>query len=265
MWVVIIALAVILFVLVHANLARARINKQLEASNITKDRFFSLIAHDLRSPISGAIGLSEVIRDGTEDIKNSRLNYYSKSLNSTLNEVNSLIENLLQWSHNETGRMSYYPKGQNVFEVIENTISLLKDVFAFKEIEVVNQVPNDLIIFSDSNMLSAIFRNILANSSKYTDTGGRVVISSDKLSASTEIYIEDNGIGIPSEKLNDLFNQKFAYSTPGTRQEQGTGLGLMLCKEFMTRHDGAIKVESIEGKGTKIILQFPSLPDSTEV
>lgn len=257
MWAVIIALAIILFILVHANLARARINRKLETSNITKDRFFSLIAHDLRSPLSGAIGLSEIIGDETEKLQGNRINYYAKSLNSTLNEVNSLVDNLLQWAQAETGRMSFVPENNNIQELVASTIVLLKDVFEIKDVEVKNQIPDNLILNCDKNMLSAIFRNILSNSSKFTESGGQIVVSSKIQSTYVEIVISDTGKGISPENLADLFDQKNAFTTLGTRQERGTGLGLLLCKDFMIRHSGTIRAESVEGKGTQIILHFP--------
>ncbi|MEA1875800.1 MAG: tetratricopeptide repeat-containing sensor histidine kinase [Bacteroidota bacterium] len=258
MGIVLLALVVILYFFFRTNRIKASINRQLEASNATKDKFFSLIAHDLRGPLSGAIGLSEVVRDKTNQLPDSHLSRCAISLNNSINDLYGLTENLLTWAQTESGRISFEPTSFNIHELANEAVSLSKELCLSKGISISNTIPIDLILTVDKNMISTIFRNLISNSLKYTDSGGQIVLSSTMIKGFVQIIISDTGCGISAERVKSLFDPGKVYTTLGTRNERGSGLGLLLCKEFVNRHQGSIRVESQLGKGTRIIMDLPA-------
>lgn len=257
--VIVAALGVILYILFQTNLIKAQINKELETSNMTKDRFFSIMAHDLRSPISGAIGLSGIIEEEGREIKESRIGYYAKTLQTTLTDVKDLIESILQWAQVESGRMLFNPTSASIRELADNAISLLKDLSEAKGVLIQNKLPEDLHMVVDQNMLGTVFRNLISNGIKHTETGGLITVSCKSDDDSVVFEIADSGTGIPKEQLDKLFDNNYVFTTPGTRKERGTGLGLILCKEFVDQHQGTIQVESEPGKGTRVLISLPKL------
>jgi len=255
------AFAVILYIFYRTNRIKASINKQLEANNATKDRFFSLIAHDLRSPLSGAVGLSEIVRDETNQLPDNYLSRCAISLNNSLIDLYGLTENLLTWAQSESGGISFHPASFNIHNLADEAVSLSKELCVSKGISISNTIPKDIILTVDKNMISTIFRNLISNSSKYTDSGGEILVSSTLIKGFIEIVISDTGSGISEDRVKSLFDPSKIFTTLGTRNERGSGLGLLLCKEFVNRHQGSIKVESQLGKGTRMILSFPFIGD----
>ncbi len=251
------ALGIILFILFYTNLSKEKMNMELEASNQIKDKFFSLMAHDLRSPISGAIGLSQILEDEGKSIENSRLPYYARKLNSTLTEIKDLIENLLQWAQSESGRMSYEPESSKIKELADDAISLLTDISEAKCIVIHNFIPEDIYFDVDRNMFSTVFRNLISNGLKHTESGGEIRLEASLTQSALNVSIADTGTGIPPDKLQKLFDHKEIFTTPGTRKERGTGLGLLMCQEFVHQHKGTIEVNSEVNKGTIVKISLP--------
>lgn len=218
----------------------------------TKDKLFSIIAHDLKSPIQGLLGLSEL---ALEDLDNSS----SEDLRDDLTEIRNssqilykLIENLLEWSRFQTGRIQIQPRTLNTLILVDNVIKGLIQNARLKKIKINNNVNPGHFIVGDENLLHSLFHNLIANSIKFTEVGGEININSFDENDKIKFVIEDNGIGIMPENLEKIFKFDSSLTTIGTNNEKGSGLGLVLCKEIVQAHKGNINLESEVGKGTRI-------------
>lgn len=236
---------------------------QLRQSNITKDKFFSIIAHDLKGPFSSILGFSKLLKDDFEEFEVSKqkeiLDYIYESAINTYD----LLENLLTWSRSQNGTIEFNPENVNVFLLCKRIVELMEQQALDKEIIIENKVVVNLMARADINMLSLILRNLISNALKFTPRGGLVTISANQLenkshSNLVEISVEDNGLGISKTKQDMLFSISENVSSHGTEREQGTGLGLVLCKEFIEKHQGRIFVESKEKLGSKFTFTIPS-------
>ncbi len=233
--------------------------KKLRLANQTKDRLFSIIGHDLRNPI-GAIKsiLDELVAPDSpfdEESKNEILKDLSESAQNTY----ILLENLLCWAKNQSGDIQFKPERIKIRELIKQNTGLLNHNAQSKQISI--KLPNldDVEIFADKNMINTVIRNLLSNAIKFTPEGGEIRISTkinDKKD-NIQLFIEDTGVGIPKENIDKLFDSNIHFSTYGTHDEKGSGLGLILCKEFIEMHNGTIHVESVQGKGSTFIIDFP--------
>lgn len=234
--------------------------EQLKESNSTKDRFFSLISHDLRGPFSSLLGFSQLVLDDFENLINQsvELKQYLVTINSSAKNVYNLLNNLLQFSRFQTGRYNFNPVRFNLSDLIIRNIELLKGNALKKEIEIENNVCKDCFISADQDMIGSAIQNLLTNSIKFTSRGGKVCIcSSVKDKKEIEIIVEDNGIGMSEETLAKLFRIDIIQTTAGTEKEAGTGLGLLIIKECVEKNHGRITVESTPGKGSKFIITLP--------
>jgi len=235
----------------------------LRESNATKDKFFAIIAHDLKNPFNTMLGFSNLLIKNFDSQDVQEQKQYLAYLNHDIQNTYKLLENLLMWSRSQRGTIDFYPEKENLFLLSEETISLLKRSAVNKSIELINKIPEDIYLKVDKNMLSIILRNLTANAIKFTKKGGTIEIGCrhvetygrTSLQANTffEIYVKDNGIGISKKKQARLFKISEEVSTKGTEGEVGTGLGLILCKEFVEKHGGKIWLESEEGKGSEFI------------
>jgi PAS domain S-box len=225
--------------------------KKLVELNATKDKLFSIIAHDLRTPFQALINLNELVMNKIEmndaNAAKKLLELNAKTTQQALN----LLENLLLWSRSQRGRLEFNPKRLNFKELTENILALLQINYTGKNIEVQICVEPFLEVRADEYMLNTVMRNLLSNAIKFTNKEGLIEISAIKNGAFIEISVDDNGVGIPSDKLESLFSIESNYTTSGTEKEKGTGLGLVICKDFVERHAGRIWAESEEGEGTK--------------
>lgn len=225
--------------------------KQLIELNATKDKFFSIIAHDLRGPLGAIMSFSELalqrIREGEFD----KIEKYCDLIHKSTEQSYNLLNNLLQWSRLQTGRIDFNPEPLNLQMVVEKVKNLLEANYREKKITIHVDIDPSLQINADHFMLDAIIRNILSNSIKYNNRNGIVTIHATGREDEVVVTIEDNGIGIKSENLDKLFKIESSFSTKGTNEETGTGLGLVLCKEFVELHGGNIWVESEPNVGTK--------------
>lgn len=232
-------------------------NEQLSILNSTKDRFFSIIAHDLRNPFHTVSGFAEVLIKDYKKLPAEKLERYLNLIYASSTSGNNLLENLLQWSRTQTGNISYTPTKINLSAIVEETMNLLEGNARSKNITVQSLIDQNITVFADENMLKTIFRNLISNATKFTPENGSITINYALSGSQVEVTVADTGIGIPPENLSKLFRIDTNVSTKGTANETGTGLGLILCKEFVEKHNGKIWVESENGKGSKFKFTLP--------
>jgi signal transduction histidine kinase len=232
-------------------------NQQLIVLNSTKDRFFSIIAHDLRNPFHTVKGFSEILLNDLENLEPEKVKRFIQLIYNSSTNGSNLLENLLQWSRSQTGRISYDPTHIALTTIVWETINLLEANANQKNIKILQNIDNEIVAFADENMLKTIFRNLISNAIKFTPNNGQIIIKAIAEESQLEVTIEDTGIGIPKDILPRLFQIETTVTTRGTAHEQGTGLGLILCKEFIEKHHGKIWVESIEDKGSQFKFTLP--------
>ncbi|MGQ7868982.1 PAS domain S-box protein [Sunxiuqinia sp. sy24] len=232
---------------------------RLRELNATKDKFFSIIAHDLKSPFSSIIGFSSLLADKVEIKDFTGLERYVQIIQQSAQNAMDLLLNLLEWSRSQTGRTQYNPEHIDCISLIEEATLLLNENAEQKSITLVKELPTKAPAFADHYMISTILRNLISNAIKFTNPGGQVTISAQQKKNGLMISVADDGVGIQQEALQKLFRIEESYSTPGTVNEMGTGLGLILCKEFVEKHQGQIFVESEVGKGSRFQFTIPKI------
>jgi|WetSurSiteA1Bulk_404760.scaffolds.fasta_scaffold00611_3 signal transduction histidine kinase len=233
--------------------------KELSELNIAKDKLFSIIAHDLKNPFLGILGFTEVLANSSGKYSEAERNKMIRFINNSAHNTYRLIENLLEWSRIQISGIKVVPAEIIADELISDTIETLLESAYQKNISVSLNVEQQIEIFSDEDMLKTIIRNLLSNAIKFTHKGGNITLDAVKTEKGLKISVQDNGLGIPENKLKNLFKIDKAASATGTEGEKGTGLGLILCKEFTDKLQGKITAESIVKKGTKITVEIPSL------
>jgi PAS domain S-box-containing protein len=226
-------------------------NEELKKLNSTKDKFFSIIAHDLRRPFQSLLGYSELLATEIESLSHEEIKQFGKGLNENLNSLFSLLENLLNWSMMQRNMLEYNPKKINLYDLVNKIIEILSKIAAGKNISLSNNIKKGTPVYADVDMLRSIVQNLIMNAIKFTPTEGRIIVSSVNKEGFVEVSIQDTGIGIETEKISRLFSFGSKFTTDGTAGEKGTGLGLPLCKEFIERNGGKVRVESEIGKGSK--------------
>jgi len=232
-------------------------NEKLSYELAAKDKFFAIIAHDLKNPFSSLIGFSEILDEEYHDLTEEERIEYIKIIRSVSKSSLDLLLNLLEWARLQTGKISFEPTRVNLSELIENELILLSNS-AFEKNVTINHSINDSIVYNmDPFMMSTVLRNLVSNAIKFTPSGGIIYISTMESETEVRIYVTDTGVGISQERIGKLFKVDSSFSTKGTNNESGTGLGLILCKEFIEKHDGLIEVESTVGKGTTFLIHLP--------
>lgn len=237
--------------------ALRRSESQLKELNSTKDKFFSIIGHDIKGVFSSVLVISELLVQRVQENNMEDLDQYSHMLNDVAKNGYALLENLLSWSRIQTGRLKYSPTDFLIVDVIRNVVELYKLNIDEKKIAINIEVNESAIVRADRFMLETILRNLISNAIKFTNPGGSINILAHQVEGVLRVSISDSGIGISAEDIPKLFRIETSYTTQGTNREMGTGLGLILCKEFVTRHKGDIWVESELGKGTTIHFTLP--------
>ena len=233
--------------------------EKLEKTNSEKDKFFSIIAHDLRSPFSGLIGLTEIIADDADNFTKDELAKMSNEINSSAKNLFKLLQNLLEWTQIQKGELGYSPAKLNVKGIVNQNINLIKNRIKQKSISVDLNIDETIYANVDENMLNSILRNLLSNAIKFTKKSGIISINAKKKDERMiEIAVSDTGIGMPEELKIKLFSLDKKVGRKGTEGEESTGLGLLLCKEFVEKHSGKIWVESEEGKGSTFYFTLPT-------
>lgn len=227
--------------------------EELKVLNSTKDKFFSIIAHDLRSPFQALLSSSELLATEIESLSQEDIRSFSRGLNDSLKNLFGLLENILHWSMMQRNMLDYNPVNLNLCDVVDKIIGVLNQSAIRKNISITNNVDAGVFVNADANMIRSVVQNLILNAIKFSKTEGRIIVSSIEKNGFVEISVQDSGIGIESEKSSMLFNFNTLFTTKGTEGEEGTGLGLPLCKEFVERNDGKIWVESELGKGSKFI------------
>jgi PAS domain S-box-containing protein len=223
----------------------------------TKDKFFNIVAHDLKNPFTSLLGSSELLYNNIDQMSADNIKKLALILNDSAKGGYSILQNLLDWSRSETGLLNFNPENINLRIVVNENLENVQLQVANKGISTISELSEDFFIFTDKNMINTVLRNLISNAVKYTYKKGTVVVRATKNTKECIITVKDSGIGIEKEKVETLFRLENSLSLPGTEKEQGTGLGLRLCKEFTERMGGRIWVESKEGKGSEFNFTIP--------
>ncbi|MCG8697243.1 MAG: HAMP domain-containing histidine kinase, partial [Bacteroidales bacterium] len=279
--VVIVVLAISLMFLYYTNLKKARRfsvilegrrkeserqRAELTDLNNIKDRFFSIISHDLRGPMSSLGGISLMIKQSIDTGNQNMLHEVVDYIDQTVVSLTGLLDNLLNWALNQQGQFPFKPERVDTKTTINEVVKMLSTVSILKDIKVELKLQKDLIIFADKNTLMTIFRNLLSNAYKFTPAKGTVSVTSRvNEEKKVEITITDSGVGIPEDKLDTIFHLHGDKSTRGTDNEKGVGLGLTLVQDFIKINGGKIEVNSTVGFGTSFTLYFPQIDDALNV
>ena len=225
--------------------------EELKILNATKDKFFSIIAHDLKSPFQGFLGTTELMSEEVNQFSNSDLSKLSSEMHKSAQSLLKLLKNLLDWAQIQNNTIDFEPKDCNLKKIVDQNLEIMGPIALQKGITVFNEVPENLKVFADENMLNSILRNLLSNSVKFTFRNGKIVINAKAASNNMlEISVRDTGIGMSENTIKKLFKIDEKIGTKGTDGEPSSSLGLLLCKEFVEKHGGKIRVESETGKGS---------------
>jgi PAS domain S-box-containing protein len=227
-----------------------KVYEELKELNKTKDKFFSIIAHDMRSPFVGLMGYSEILSNEYNSLTEEEKISFIKSIDELSHNAYNLLDNLLEWSRMQTGKIIFNPTDFKLRDELSPSITLLTQTAKNKNIILDCFIEDNILVKADKNMLPTIVRNLVSNAIKFTNSGGKISISSRLVNDLVEVSVRDSGVGIKKEILNNLFKMDKSISTKGTDNEEGSGLGLILCKEMVQMHGGNIWVESEPGKGT---------------
>jgi len=234
---------------------------KLKELNSAKDKLFSIIAHDLKNPLSGLIGLSEMLYEDFNIFDKEEMRKVVKDINDLSSSTYIMLENLLAWSRQQTGRIKYLPKEFDLSEMIQRNIINSANQAALKDIILISPPMDKTNIVADENMIDTIIRNLISNAIKFTNPGGTVAVTLRIIKDQAEITVKDNGIGMSEDTLKKIFLLESDVKSLGTSGEKGTGLGLILCKDFVERHNGTLKVESTLGKGSSFSISIPIQSD----
>ena len=235
--------------------------KELEELNATKDKFFTIIAHDLKNPFNTVIGLTELLMDRYDTYKDAKRKEFIYQINKFSNNVFNLLEDLLQWAKSQTGRIEINREKVDIYELVCENKALYDNKAIEKGIEIRSEVKSGEFAYIDRNMISTVLRNLICNSVKFTKSGGKIVIKVKHIDKHIEIEVSDTGIGIPESHISKIFSIDSSHSTMGTDEETGTGLGLIISKEFVKKNSGTINVISTEGVGSSFKFTVPIYND----
>jgi signal transduction histidine kinase/ligand-binding sensor domain-containing protein len=232
-------------------------NEKLTSLNETKDKLFSIIAHDLKNPFTSILGLHETLARRYDIMNDGKRKHMLGIVYNSSVKIFKLLETLLDWARTQTGKISFNPEEFVLNDLIDEIVVFIENLAREKNIEIKSTLTGRVMVFGDKNMINIVIRNLMTNAIKYTENG-KILITADAGSDSATVKIIDNGMGIGSEKAAVLFNSINSKSTFGTRGETGTGLGLIICKEFIERHGGTIAVASEIGKGSTFYFMIPN-------
>lgn len=249
----------------RAEQARVRMEKELLEQraqdlaelNANKDRFFSIISHDLRSPFNSLLGMSQLLRRMADTMERAEIQLFADRIYTAGRNVLTLLDNLLHWSQVQAGRMEFQPETLDLREVVQQTLSLFKESAANKEIRLTSTLEEPMVVYTDPLMVDTVIRNLVSNALKFTPAGGEVRLLAHPRGEMVAVSVQDTGVGISPTNQAKLFRLDVTHSTLGTAEEQGTGLGLLLCKELVEKQGGAIWIESEVGAGTTFTFTVP--------
>jgi len=238
-------------------------NEELEKTNAVKDKFLSIIAHDLKSPFNSIVGYCDLLVERVQEEDYDGIGKFAEIISQSSHRAVNLLMNLMEWAQSQTGRMEFNPEHFEMKSLINEMEFLFEDIAIQKNIILNKVLPITSPVFADKAMIGTVLRNLIANAIKFTEPGGKIMISAEVKRNGLTVSVADSGIGIPKNRIETLFSIDESYSTPGTNNEKGTGLGLILCKEFIEKHGGRIWVESNRDgssgkKGTSFHFTIPT-------
>jgi signal transduction histidine kinase len=231
---------------------------ELEQANATKDKFFSIIAHDMKDNFGGLLGYAEVLSNDFERFDDTERKTMSDVILDVSNQLYKLLQNLLEWAKIQTGNMSINPSTFPLAAFMQDEFTLLGEMAKQKQQTLTFKPTQEIMVNADESMLSTVLRNVVINAIKYTPNNGNIFVSIEKQDNKAYIKVVDTGVGISAENLTRLFRVNESVKTYGTNQEPGTGLGLILCKEFLKRNGGDISITSTVGEGTEVLFYVPA-------
>jgi len=232
-------------------------NVKLEHLNTTKDKFIKILAHDLRNPFNAILGYSEMLTQNYSNYDDVKRQKFIKSIYESSANTYKLLEDLLEWAKSQQNNNHFNPKNLNLIYLVEDCIELTYYSAINKKIEIITEIEKDLVVFAEEEMLLTILRNLLTNAIKFTPLNGYIKIKAVEENSYINISVSDSGIGMTSKTLDSLFKVGETKLTQGTADEIGTGFGLLICKEFVEKHRGKIRVESKLGEGSTFYVIFP--------
>ena len=230
---------------------------QLRELIATKDKIFSVIGHDLRTPFNSIIGFTDLLLDNFDKYDSDKIYKFLQYINLSAKSSLDVLTNLLNWVNAQAGQIGFHPEPNSLIMVVKEVIEIMNPAANIKNITLKQKLDDDYIIFADLNMLKSVLHNLVANAIKFSHSGGNVDIYARKIKNFIELEISDEGIGIDEHTRKSLFQINSNKSTTGTSGEKGSGLGLILCKEFIEKHGGEIRVESQPGEGSRFIFTVP--------
>jgi len=242
---------------VKTHLRLKTIEEELFQANSTKDKMFSIIGHDLRGPIGNIKTMLHFLGGSWQKVTTNKIESLLQMAERSVENVYNLLENLLYWSRTQRGNMVYMKEHFPIVALIDETLSLLSSTAKIKEISFEKNISNDIKVYADIHSVTTVLRNLISNSIKFTESGGKIIVETQTTDKFVTISVSDNGVGMSEAIKQKLFNKFSSVSTFGTNHEKGSGLGLLLCKEFVENNGGEIWVESEEMKGSKFSFTIP--------
>jgi PAS domain S-box-containing protein len=234
-------------------------SEDLKKSNSAKDKFFSIISHDLRNPFNSLLGFSELLANNIEDLTEQEIKDSAKTLHRTATNLFNLLTNLLEWSRLQTGNFTIEKSELMIGGIVNHVLSIYSDSFEAKHLKLIKETDCEINVLVDQNMIEACIRNLVSNAIKFTKDGGTITVGCRINADKAEIYVKDTGVGLSAEDLNRLFKIEKQFSTEGTNNEKGTGFGLLLTNELIKKNDGNIDVTSKKDSGTTFTITLPIL------
>ena len=231
--------------------------KRLHQLNADKDLFISILGHDLKSPFNNLLGLSEALTEDILKLNTDEIEDYANNINKSAQNANNLLEEILLWARIQQGKFPFKPQNLSFTDICKNILETLNPIAKAKNITIDYSSANHITVFADADMLKAVLRNLVSNAIKFTNKKGTININATQTNSNVTISVSDNGVGIEPDDLKKLFDISEVLTTKGTAKETGTGLGLLLCKEFVEKHGGKIWVESEVGKGSDFKFTLP--------
>jgi signal transduction histidine kinase len=246
---------------ITTHLTIQRQKKELAALNATKDKFFSVISHDMRGIFTPILGSSDLIRRMVQKYDDPKLTKFSNNLSISVKNALKLFENLLEWSRIQRDGITFEPTQLSLKIMVEQTVELFQEHQKSKHIEIINNIHDDYQVWADKNMIQTVFRNLISNALKFSHSGGAITLDAKMNDNKIEVSVTDSGIGMSPDNVAKLFTLNQTKSSKGTDGEKGTGLGLILCKEFIEKHGEKIWVNSTIGKGTAFLFTLSNKRD----
>lgn len=236
----------------------------LEKLNHTKDKFFSIIAHDLKNPFNSIKGFTELLLENGDSYTEERKRKFLKIIASSTTKASELLNNLLIWANSQSGKIEFNPEKLDLNRQIVNVCTFLGAQALSKEVEIKTNLESNIFVYADKNMINTVLRNLISNAIKFTNRNGLIEVSSKENKDEISVEVKDNGVGIPKDELETLFSLDSKHTHVGTANEQGTGLGLLLCNEFIKKNKGELTVTSEINKGSIFKFTLPKIQNIVE-